>query len=126
VSGLVPPVRSHRRRLPAGRIPRAAGDPHRSRPILGANAAVELGDEIQQPRRNIPLSFIISIPIVVAIYVAIGVVTAGIAPWSGGRALSLAEMSDSFMARIPFLFFLLGGGFLAVVTTLNATCLWGT
>jgi len=94
--------------------------------ILGANAAVELGDEIQQPRRNIPLSFIISIPIVVAIYVAIGVVTAGIAPWSGGRALSLAEMSDSFMARIPFLFFLLGGGFLAVVTTLNATCLWGT
>ena len=94
--------------------------------ILGANAAVELGDEIQQPRRNIPLSFIISIPIVVALYVAIGLVTAGIAPWSGGRAVSLADMAGSFMGRVPLLFFLLGGGFLAVVTTLNATYLWGT
>ncbi len=94
--------------------------------ILGANAAVELGDEIQKPRRNIPLSFIISIPVVVGVYVAIGLVAAGIAPWAGAREMSLADIAGTFMGRVPLLFFLLGGGFLAVVTTLNATYLWGT
>ena len=94
--------------------------------ILGANAAVELGDEIRNPRRNIPLSFIISIPVVVGVYVAIGLVAAGITPWSGGRETSLADIAGTFLGRGPLLFFLIGGGFLAVVTTLNATYLWGT
>jgi APA family basic amino acid/polyamine antiporter len=94
--------------------------------ILGANAAVELGDEIQKPRRNIPLSFAISVPVVVGVYVAIGLVAAGIAPWNGTRETSLADIAGTFMGRTPLLFFLLGGGFLAVVTTLNATYLWGT
>ena len=94
--------------------------------VLGANAAVELGDEIIEPRRNIPLSFLISIPIVVALYVAIGVVAAGIAPWQRGQEGSLAGVAAGFMKGFPYLFFLLGGGFLAVVTTLNATYLWGT
>lgn len=94
--------------------------------ILGANAAVELGDEIQKPQRNIPLSFAISVPVVVGVYVAIGLVAAGIAPWNGARETSLADIAGSFMDRTPLLFFLLGGGFLAVVTTLNATYLWGT
>ncbi len=93
--------------------------------ILGANAAVELGDEIRNPRRNIPLSFLISIPVVIVLYTAIGLVAAGIAPWSG-RETSLTDVAALFMARGPFLFFLIGGGFLAVVTTLNATYLWGT
>ena len=93
--------------------------------ILGANAAVELGDEIRAPRRNIPLSFAISIPVVVVLYVAIGLVAAGVAPW-GGLETSLAGIAATFMGRVPFMFFLIGGGFLAVVTTLNATYLWGT
>jgi basic amino acid/polyamine antiporter, APA family len=93
--------------------------------ILGANAAVELGDEIQEPRRNIPLSFAISIPVVVVLYVAIGLVAAGVAPWSG-QEVSLAAVAGSFLGRGTLMFFLIGGGFLAVVTTLNATYLWGT
>jgi APA family basic amino acid/polyamine antiporter len=94
--------------------------------VLGANAAVELGDEIIEPRRNIPRSFLISIPAVVAIYAAIGVVAAGIAPWQQAADSPLAEVAARFLQGFPYLFFLLGGGFLAVVTTLNATYLWGT
>jgi APA family basic amino acid/polyamine antiporter len=94
--------------------------------VLGANAAVELGDEIVEPRRNIPLSFVISIPVVVVIYAAIGLVAAGIAPWQSGQESPLAAVAARFLKGFPYLFFLLGGGFLAVVTTLNATYLWGT
>jgi basic amino acid/polyamine antiporter, APA family len=94
--------------------------------VLGANAAVELGDEIIEPRRNIPRSFLISIPVVVAIYAGIGVVAAGLAPWRPGVDNSLAVVAARFLKGFTYLFFLLGGGFLAVVTTLNATYLWGT
>src|SRR4030042_607671 len=94
--------------------------------VLGANAAVELGDEIVEPRRNIPLSFLISIPVVVVLYAAIGLVAAGIAPWQPGQESPFAAVAARFLKGFPYLFFLLGGGFLAVVTTLNATYLCGT
>ena len=93
--------------------------------VLGANAAVELGDEIVEPRRNIPLSFLISIPVVVVLYAAIGLVAAGIAPFQPQES-PLAAVAARFLKGFPYLFFLLGGGFLAVVTTLNATYLCGT
>ena len=70
-------------------------------------------------------SFLISIPVVTVIYVAIGLVAAGIGPWTGAADESLTGVAATFLSR-PYLFFLLGGGFLAVVTTLNATYLWGT
>jgi len=98
--------------------------------VLGANAAVELGDEIVEPQRNIPLSFAISIPVVTLIYVLIGLVVAGTAPWqsraTGGAPASLAGIASSLLRGPAQLYFLLGGGLLAVVTTLNATYLWGT
>ena len=94
--------------------------------ILGANAAVELGDEIIDPRRNIPRSFLISIPAVTLIYVVIGIVAAGVAPWNSWNESSLSAVAAAFLRGPLFVFFIVGGGFLAVVTTLNATYLWGT
>ena len=94
--------------------------------VLGANAAVELGDEIVDPSRTIPRSFLISIPVVTAIYVAIAVVVAGAGRWTGAADEALTGLAATFLSRPLFLFFVFGGGFLAVVTTLNATYLWGT
>ncbi|MFH1435734.1 MAG: amino acid permease [Pseudomonadota bacterium] len=93
--------------------------------LLGANAAVELGDEIINPKRNIPLSFLISIPVVIIMYCLIGLVAAGVHPWGGGEK-TLSQIAGRFLAGWPFVFFVLGGGFLAIVTTLNSTYLWGT
>jgi len=94
--------------------------------ILGANAEVELGDEIIDPRRNIPRSFLIAIPVVTMIYVVIGIVAAGVAPWNSWNESSLSAVAAAFLQGPLFVFFVVGGGFLAVVTTLNATYLWGT
>ena len=94
--------------------------------ILGANAAVELGDEIIDPRKNIPRSFVISIPVVMIIYVVIGIVAAGVAPWNSWSDSSLSAVAAVFLRGPLFVFFVVGGGFLAVVTTLNSTYLWGT
>jgi APA family basic amino acid/polyamine antiporter len=94
--------------------------------ILGANAAVELGDEIVDPRKNIPRSFLISIPVVTIIYVVIGIVAAGVAPWNSWHDTSLSAVAAAFLRGPMFVFFIVGGGFLAVVTTLNSTYLWGT
>lgn len=94
--------------------------------ILGANAAVELGDEIIDPRKNIPRSFLISIPIVMILYVVIGIVAAGVAPWNSWSDSSLSAVAAVFLRGPLFVFFVVGGGFLAVVTTLNSTYLWGT
>ena len=94
--------------------------------ILGANAAVELGDEIVEPSRNIPRSFFISIPVVTLIYILLGAVIGGLDVWGQTESESLAGIAGVFLDPAPFYYFVLGGGLLAVVTTLNATFLWGT
>ena len=94
--------------------------------LLGANAAVELGDEIVEPARTIPRSFLLSIPLVTLLYAAIGLVMAGATPWSREAAVGLPDLAARILGRPGLLFFLLGGGFLAVATTLNSTFLWGT
>jgi basic amino acid/polyamine antiporter, APA family len=94
--------------------------------VLGPNAAVELGDEIVDPRRAIPVSFAISLPVVTVAYVLIGLVMAGVRPWQAVKDPALTSVSALFLPGWLELFFVVGGGFLAVATTLNATFLWGT
>ena len=93
---------------------------------LGANAIVELGGEIRNPGRVIPRAFLISISLVTFLYIVVAVVAAGVLPWTETAGETLTVTARVFMSEGGFYFFVICGGFLAVVTTLNAGFMWGT
>lgn len=93
---------------------------------LGANAVVELGGEIKNPGKTIPRSFLISIPLVTALYILVSVPAVGVLPQEELAGQSLANVASHILSLPGFYFFILAGGLLAIVTTLNAGFMWGT
>ena len=93
---------------------------------LGANAVVELGGEIKNPGKTIPRAFLIAIPLVTLLYILVSVTAVGISPLANDGGQSLANVAKSFMSPAGFYFFILCGGVLAIITTLNAGFMWGT
>jgi amino acid transporter len=64
----------------------------------GYNNVCMLGGEIKQPRRNIPLAVLTSIPIVAVLYMGLNISVLGVLPWQEA-AQSKAVMAD-FMQSI--------------------------
>jgi basic amino acid/polyamine antiporter, APA family len=95
-------------------------------PYLGANAIIELGGEIKRPERTIPISFLISIPLVAVIYITMSFVAVGVTGWEVCANKPLTDSAAAFLSTPALNFFILGGAVLAIATTLNATFMWGT
>lgn len=94
--------------------------------LLGSNSVIELGGEIKNPGRNIPVSLFISIPLVTAVYFIVGLVSAGARPWQESAGKLLTYPAEAFMGSIGLKFFIICGAVLAITTTLNATFMWAT
>jgi APA family basic amino acid/polyamine antiporter len=94
--------------------------------FLGANAVIELGGEIKNPRRNIPAAIFLCLSTVLMIYLLVAIVTVGVLPYTEIAQQPLTIVAEKFLSYPAFVYFVLGGAFLAVVTTLNATYIWGT
>lgn len=92
----------------------------------GSNGIIELGGEIKNPERNIPRSFLYSIPIVTVLYLLVGLVAVGTQPWAQVAGRTLTDTARSFMGDGLYTFFILGGGVLAILTTMNSTFMFGT
>ncbi len=93
--------------------------------FAGSNAVIELGGEIENPKRNLPLSVIFSLSVVLLCYILMAVVTFGV----GGDAVvdgTLNDVASEFMSGFLFYLFAFGGPVLAIATTINATYMWGT
>ena len=95
-------------------------------PYLGANAVIELGGEIKNPARVIPVSLVISISLVFVIYVIMSIVSVGVTDWTFCADQPLTESARVFLSGGAFVYFVVGGALLAIATTLNATFMWGT
>lgn len=95
-------------------------------PYMGANAIIELGGEIKKPHRTIPISLLISIPLVAVLYIAMSFVAVGVTGWEACANKPLIESARAFLSTPALDFFIIGGAVLAISTTLNATFMWGT
>jgi len=93
---------------------------------MGANFIIDLGAEIKNAGRNIPLSFAISMPIVIILYTLMGLVTIGTVPSSVCANQPLSVAAGYFMPPGLALFFTVGGGLLALATTINATFMFAS
>jgi len=87
--------------------------------LLGANGVIELGAEIKNPGRNIPLSLAISVPSVAVLYVLIGVIAVGVAPWDSMKGTLLSEQAKLVLSSAGMKMFFIGGAFLAITTSIN-------
>jgi basic amino acid/polyamine antiporter, APA family len=93
---------------------------------MGANYIVDLGAEVKDAARTIPRSFAISIPVVIVLYTLIGLVAVGAVPWEISANEPLSTSAEKFLPGPLAIFFTVGGGLLAMTTTLNATYMYGS
>lgn len=87
----------------------------------GWSAIAELGDEIENPRRNMALVTIVSFCIVTVIYCLVALVTVGVMPWTevAKSPASVPAAAGLFLPQWAVLFIIVGAVF-AVATTINA------
>ncbi len=95
---------------------------------FGANGIIELGGEIVNPGKVIPRAFIIALPVVMLIYLAVAVTTVGAVPGDilQKAAEPLIYVCQQTVGKTGILFFTVGGAILALTTTLNALFMVGT
>ena len=93
--------------------------------FAGSNAVIELGGEVESAKKNLPLSVIFSLTVVLICYLMMAVVSFGV----GGDTLengTLNDVASNYLSGFLFYVFAFGGPILAIATTINATFMWGT
>ncbi|HUT54964.1 MAG TPA: APC family permease [bacterium] len=93
----------------------------------GFNIIGELGDELENPRRNVPLTIIIGLGIIIFIYVGIGWIVSGTLVTAKAMAGSRAALLDTAMQFVGehkwFMHYLNLAAVLGAVTSINAVFL---
>lgn len=94
--------------------------------MLGANGIFQMGGECKNPKKDIPFVFIVSTLSVAVLYALIATVAAGVLPIEQVAGQNLSVVAEHIMPRGFFLFFIIGGAWCAIATTLNANIAWVT
>jgi APA family basic amino acid/polyamine antiporter len=94
--------------------------------IGGGAVVVEIGGEMQNPRRGIPLGLIGGTALAAVMYIAIGLVAAGVLPIERVAGKPLSIVADQFLSPVNWTFFILGGAVTALVSTMNTQLLAGS
>jgi basic amino acid/polyamine antiporter, APA family len=92
----------------------------------GAKFIAENGGEVENPKRNLPLSMIVSTMIVAVFYTLIGIVASGVLPIEAVAFKTLSDVAKVIFPAPLFIFFIIGGGMFALATTVNGTLSWVT
>lgn len=89
--------------------------------MAGGLFIIDVGDEVIDPRRIFGSVLPLGMVIVLALYVAIFIVTAGAVPAPRLEGETLVVAAEEFMGSGGFAVFVVGGALVAAVTTLNIT-----
>ena len=90
--------------------------------LAGGLFGIELGDEVKKARSTIPKALIISIIVVAVIYLLTEIVAVGAVSWQAfAEGGTLGTPAASFLSTPLLNFFIVGGGILAAITTINLT-----
>lgn len=92
----------------------------------GAYGVGELGRELKNPGRDIPLAMVGGTAIVGIIYVIVAVPAAGVLPIAQVADQPLSTVAQEFLPTGLWIFFIIGGAMVAIISTMNAELLWGT
>jgi len=87
----------------------------------GGLFGIEIGGEVKNARKTIPKALLISTIIVVVVYLLIEVVAVGVMDTKLFAKETLGAPAQMFLAEPWLSFFVIGGGILASVTTINLT-----
>ena len=95
---------------------------------FGGNGIIEIGSEIRNPGKTIPRAFFIAFPLVAALYIGVAWITVGSVPAESlkGAVEPLVVAGKANLSDGLYLFFILGGAVLALLTTLNSLLIIGT
>lgn len=92
--------------------------------FLGIESAVEIGEEVRNGRRTIPLGIGLAIALTVVVYAGVAITALGLV---GAETLASSKAPLLDAARVPFgdwaLPIIVGGAVLSIVKTMNATAL---
>ncbi|MBP2642743.1 MAG: amino acid transporter [Firmicutes bacterium] len=91
----------------------------------GAVFVSELGGEMKNPKRDIPLAIILVTMSVGILYSAIGLVASGVLPLSEVKGQLLSEVAQVILPHPLFIYFIVGGALLSVAKMLLLAFTWG-
>lgn len=92
----------------------------------GAQVVAELGGEMKNPKRDIPIVIIVSTIFVGILYAFIGSIAVGVLPIPEVAGRPLTSVAKEILPAPIFIFFMIGGAMFALATTLNSTFTWVT
>ncbi|MEV4091716.1 APC family permease [Streptosporangium saharense] len=92
----------------------------------GGHVIAELGGEMRNPGRNIPIAFFGATLAATALYVLMAIPSTGVLPLDQVAFKPLSVVAEHTLSRGMFVFFILGGAVAAVIGTINGQLLWGS
>ncbi|WP_437272388.1 APC family permease [Staphylococcus succinus] len=92
----------------------------------GAQVVAELGGEMKNPKRDIPIVIIVATIFVGLLYAFIASIAVGVLPIPEVSGRPLTSVAKEVLPTPVFIFFMVGGAMFALATTLNSTFTWVT
>jgi APA family basic amino acid/polyamine antiporter len=111
--------------MPNGVVPLLAAAALLSFATGGGFVVAELGRELKDPGRAIPIAILGGTGLVGVLYAAVAIPAAGVLPLSEVANQPLSVVAKMFLPGPVWMFFIIGGAMVAVVSTMNAQLLTG-